>query len=123
MPIRYAIDELLGILVVEAVGHVTVEDRAQFVCDVVVDPVLPAEVPIIIDVTAITNLPSPDDVPKMAGLAHKLAQRFRCRVAYYVTKPGFVTPYVLAALSACAGKVQVHAYTDRTDATLWLKAM
>ena len=122
MPIQYVIDHQLGILLVEASGHVTVDDRARFVSEVVADPLLPDEVPIIIDVSGITNVPSPEDVPKMASLAQQLGQRFQRRIAYYVTTPGFVTPYMLAAISACAGSVQVHAYTNRMHATRWLRA-
>ena len=120
MPIRYVIDQQSGILLVEASGTVTVDDRAQFVAELVTNPSLPARVPIIIDVTGVSNVPSPEDVPKMASLANRLGTRFRSRVAYFVTQAGFVTPYMLAAITACAPDVQVQAFTNRVDATSWL---
>lgn len=122
MPIVYQFDHALQVLEVRAFGHVTIYERAQFVETVTTDQSLPVKIPILIDVTGISNPPAIDDVPKMARLLERLATHFKSRVTYFVTQVGIVTPYMLASAQvddqlACTG-----AFTNCDEAIEWLHA-
>ncbi len=121
MPITYHLDQTLKLLVVHASGHVTVEDRAEFVAAASVDSGLPAELPILIDVSRLSNVPSASDVLTMARLVELLALRFRSRIAYFVTGVGFLTPYSLASAHVQQQMAEARTFTDCHEAIQWLK--
>ena len=120
MPIRYCLKVDRGYLEVAASGEIDVLDRAKLVREVSDDATLPDVLPILIDVTEITNIPAADDIWRMAFLAETLASRFKTRIAYLVDAPGFVTTYFLTAFAVHEEVADVCAFTERTTAIRWL---
>ncbi len=120
MPIEYAINYDCQVLVVVATDIVTVFDRAAIVHQAISDPSLPESIPILIDVSAVTNIPEIDDIPKLAFLAEQLVSRFKSKVAYFVVRPGMVTPYHLVALSVFSSGAAVSVFSIKLDAYDWL---
>ena len=120
MPIQYCLKCDRGYLEVAASGEIDVLDRAKLVREVCDDATLPEVLPILIDVTEITNIPASDDIWRMAHLAETLANRFKTRIAYLVDAPGFVTTYFLTAFAVREEVADVCAFTERTTAIGWL---
>lgn len=120
MPIEYTIDNELGVLVVYAVGTITIRDRADIVHRLLCDHSLPDVIPVLIDVAEVTNIPEGDDIWKMAFLAEQIGERFRSKVAYFVVKPGMVTPYQLVAMSVHQHRIEVSTFANRSQAIRWL---
>ena len=122
MPIEYAIDESCNVLVVNASGVVDVLERASLVQRLLGDYALPESIPILIDVTQVMNFPVMGDIPKFAFLVDQLSERFQSRIAYFVVKPGMVTPYHLVALSVRNNRSSVCVFSNRLEAVKWLTA-
>jgi hypothetical protein len=120
MTIQYSFASDYGILEVTASGEISLLDRASFVRSVIDDETMPSATPVLIDVSGITIAPTANDLNKMAYLVEMLACRFKSRIAYYIVTPGFVTLYVLAALSVREDRAIVRAFTDRAIAMTWL---
>ena len=120
MPIEYTIDNELGVLVVSAVGTITILERADIVHRLLRDQSLPDAIPVLIDAAEVTNIPEADDIWRMAFLAEQIGKRFRSKVAYFVVKPGMVTPYQLVALSVRQHRIEVGTFANRSEALRWL---
>jgi hypothetical protein len=120
MPIEYTIDNELGVLVVSAVGTITILERANIVHKLLSDQSLPDVIPVLIDAAEVTNIPEADDIWKMAFLAEQIGKRFRSKVAYFVVKPGMLTPYQLVALSVHQHRIEVSTFANRSEALRWL---
>ncbi len=118
--IHHSWDANSGILVVRAVDHVTIEDRIDFVNQIIRDLSLPDRAPVLIDVTRISNAPTLIDSEKMAHLLYSLAERFQSRIAYVAVGVGHLTPYRLAALLVDASIVEAKTFTDSAEAVDWL---
>lgn len=121
MPIQYRYDAELCVIHVVATQVVSVEDRAGFVATVVRDPLMPVTSPILIDATLVLNPPTIKDVAPIGVLLQMLAGRFKCRIAYYVTGVGLVSPFTIAALASNLGHNQAQAFVDRAEALEWLR--
>ncbi len=121
MPIDYMIDQELGVLVVSASEEITTQDRILLVERLTLDTEVPDSVPILIDVSRITNPPTADDIPIMASLTERLGRRFKSKVAYFVVQPGLVTPYQLAAISVRSDQCEARTFTELSAAYKWLK--
>ena len=122
MPISYQFDQAKVLLEVFATGTISVADRATFVASALEDNDLPAELPILIDVSELQNAPSVSDVPRMARLVEILAARFKSRVAYFVTGVGIVTPYMLASQEVREHLAEARTFVNRHDAISWLRS-
>lgn len=120
MALECSYDAAAGIVRIVGRGAVSVDDRVQFIRRVLADPDLPAVAAVLVDVSGVSNAPTPDEVRVIGRLAERVQARFRGRVAILNVTVGHVTISHLVALSADDGHGSVRVFTSADEARGWL---
>jgi hypothetical protein len=120
MALEYSYDPKARLVHIVGRGIVSLNDRIQMVDRLLDDPNVASGAAILIDVNAVENAPTPEEIWAIGMLIERLRSRIQGRLTIVNTRVGHVTLSHLVAYSVREAQSQVQVFTREEAARDWL---